>query len=180
MLYFKNYSFIFDYWILYRLEMQRAKSFFQSFDMFAASASLRVKGSSSVTRTSAGFLSFVLFCYFGYIFVNGMYNIFIFSSIVSSQTFQVNFCLLLENSSQVTPCRKFYVWCRESKSGTLIYEYSIWYLYPNKINKARSYIKYYNDSLCPRSMETTWRRLSKPISFALFRKIFMSFSTWET
>lgn len=67
--------------------MQRVEGFFQSFDMFSAPATLRAKGSSSITRTSAGVISFVLFCYFAYIFVFGMYKIFSFESISSSQTF---------------------------------------------------------------------------------------------
>lgn len=143
--------------------MQRAKSFFQSFDMFAAPASLRAKGSSSITRTSAGFISFVLFCYFAYIFVYGMYQIFIFSSIVSSQTFQVNVGLSLENPTFITPCIKFYVWDRESESGTLIHECPIRNLGSNEINKARSVRKYYNDTMCGRSMETTGIGLSNSI-----------------
>jgi hypothetical protein len=63
---------------------ERVDDFFQSFDMFAAPASLRAKGSSSITRTSAGVISFILFCYFAYIFITGIYNIFSYNSIISS------------------------------------------------------------------------------------------------
>ncbi len=69
--------------------MERLEGFFQSFDMFAAPASLRAKGSSSITRTSAGVISFILFCYFAYIFIVGIYNIFTHESITSSQSFNV-------------------------------------------------------------------------------------------
>lgn len=70
--------------------MEKLEGFFQSFDMFSAPATLRAKGSSSVTRTSAGVISFILFCYFAYIFIFGMYKIFTYESITSSQTFQVH------------------------------------------------------------------------------------------